>query len=130
MDKQARAKQVGDLLRARRKVLGLSIRAASDLIGIPHTTLQYIEKGENRRFQPQLPDPDNALKIAKAYGLEPGELFRMCGYSFEPPLTDAERALLDAYRKLPQQDQKDLVERTKDRVAEAKPHYRRQSNTD
>lgn len=54
---------LGEMLRARRKGLGLTLDVLSERVGLTPGALSHIESGK------RLPDPKNAIKIAASLGL-------------------------------------------------------------
>lgn len=78
----------------KRKSLKLSLRAASDLIGISHSYLSTLEKGiDPRTGSPVSPTPETLMLISKAYKIEYEELMKLAGYLRE--YTNINEELLD-----------------------------------
>lgn len=65
----------------KRRFLKLSLRVASDLIGISHSYLSTLEKGTDPRTgSPVSPTPETLMLISKAYNIEYEELMKLAGY--------------------------------------------------
>ncbi len=59
---------IGNNLRQARQEAGLTQREAARKIGVSTLTIIHWEQGKHS------PMPENAMKIAKTYGLDPGKL--------------------------------------------------------
>jgi transcriptional regulator with XRE-family HTH domain len=60
-----------ELVRARRKELGLTLEEVAEIVGVTSGALSHIEGGR------RLPDPRNAMAIARALQLDPDELLTL-----------------------------------------------------
>jgi DNA-binding XRE family transcriptional regulator len=56
---------LAEMIRTRRKERGLTLETLSELVGLTPGALSHIESGR------RLPDPNNAIAIGKALGLDP-----------------------------------------------------------
>lgn len=75
-----------DLLTSKRKDLKLSLRSASELIGISHSYLSTLEKGiDPRTNTPVKPTPETLQLISSAYGVPYEHLMKLTGYLSESP---------------------------------------------
>ena len=66
---------IGDLIKEKRKSIGLSQKALGDAVGISDTAVQRIESGAHKT-----PRWDTLCKIAKALGFHPFEILLYAGY--------------------------------------------------
>lgn len=74
----------GEMLLKERTKRGLSLRAASAIIGISHTYLSELESGHDPRSgQKPLPSSDVMYKICKAYEIDASETSALMGYKDE-----------------------------------------------
>lgn len=72
---------LGNLLINKRKQLKLSLRDASDLIGISHSYLSMLEKGVDPRTNSIIkPTPETLKLISDAYNLNYNDLMNLIGY--------------------------------------------------
>lgn len=96
----------------------MSLREASEMIGISHTYLDTIEKGFDKRSGKQInPSPDTLRLISNAYRYSYVKLLKLAGYiddvddseeeSFESFINDPE--LRRWYKELPKSDEEDLA---------------------
>ena len=70
------------LLTEERAKRNLSLRAAAERIGISHSYLAALEKGQDSRGLPAVkPTPDTLRLISRAYGLDYNRLLELCGYA-------------------------------------------------
>ena len=70
-----------DTIKSRREALNLSVRKASEKIGISHTYLAALEKGVDTRGLPSVkPTPDTLRLISDAYSLSYELLMELCDY--------------------------------------------------
>lgn len=60
-----------ELVRARRKELGLTLEEVAEIVGVTPGALSHVESGR------RLPDPRNAMAIARALQLDPDELLTL-----------------------------------------------------
>lgn len=89
-----------NLLINKRKKLKLSLRDAAKLIGISHTYLSMLEKGNDPRTGfPINPTPETLNLISKAYNLSYEKLMIISGYIKQPKTNDND---------LNQADEKDI----------------------
>lgn len=80
-----------DFLTNKRKEMRLSLRSAGELIGISHSYLSTLEKGQDlRNNTPVKPTPETLQLISKAYGVSYKFLMRLSGYltRSEPYITE------------------------------------------
>lgn len=99
-----------DFLINKRKELKLSLRNASELIGISHSYLSTLEKGiDPRNNTPVKPTPETLQLISTAYNVSYSELMRLAGY------LDQTAAPSEAEKKptsvLTEKDEKDIEKR-------------------
>ncbi len=74
----------GEMLLSERTKRGLSLRAASAIIGISHTYLSELESGHDPRTgQKPLPSSDVIYKICKAYEIDSSVSSLFLGYKDE-----------------------------------------------
>lgn len=74
-------KELGDYLKELRNNKSMSIRQASEGIGISHTYLDSLEKGyDPRTMKERKPTPDVLRKISKYYDVQYMDLFVAAGY--------------------------------------------------
>ena len=74
----------GEMLLKERNKRGLSLRAASAIIGISHTYLAELENGQDPRTgQKPLPSSDVMYKICKAYDIDEAVASSLLGYEDE-----------------------------------------------
>ncbi len=74
----------GEMLLTERSKRGLSLRAASAIIGISHTYLSELESGHDPRTgQKPLPSSDVIYKICKAYEIDTEISSSLLGYKDE-----------------------------------------------
>ena len=72
---------LGKILKDKRKELKLSLRKASELIGISNTYLGNLEKGfDPRTNAPNKPTPETLKLISEAYKIDYNELMIASGY--------------------------------------------------
>ncbi|WP_168198310.1 helix-turn-helix domain-containing protein [Crassaminicella thermophila] len=75
-------KKLGHLLQTKRKELNLSIRKASELIGISHTYLSNLEKANDPRSgAPVKPTLETLKLISNAYKIDLNVLMDISGYA-------------------------------------------------
>ncbi len=67
-------KKLGEFLKEKREVMGLSLRDASKLSGVSHTHIRDIEDGRS------IPSFEMVMKFLKAYIVDIGEFLRETGY--------------------------------------------------
>lgn len=92
-------------MRRLREERGLSQRAAAKMAGKTHSRLRELEAGVDAHTgRAVTPTSEVIRKLARAYGVPPDPLLRMCGYGPEPGLPADEQRLLAAYRALPEPD--------------------------
>lgn len=92
-------------LTSERTKRNLSYRKAADLIGISHTYLVALEKGEDTRGLPaNKPTPETLKLISLAYGTDYNRLLEMCGYTsiddYMPPSNPDIRLIARAGKNL------------------------------
>ena len=102
-----------NIIKEKRLAMKLSLRNASQLIGISHTYLNNLEKGvDHRTGIKNKPTPETLQLIATAYDLDYNYLLQSCGYieetSLELPVHLQE--LLATCRKLPKSDVKYMTQ--------------------
>jgi len=72
---------LGKILKDKRKELKLSLRKASELIGISNTYLGNLERGfDPRTNAPNKPTPETLKLISEAYNIDYNELMIASGY--------------------------------------------------
>lgn len=96
-----RSKPLTALLRDQRKLMGMTLEAVADEVGLTAGALSHIESGR------RLPDPKNALRIAAALGLSDEEVLDALDRAH------AERRRTSAYQ---QQGQHDAIARPRQTV--------------
>lgn len=73
--------ELSKLLISKRKELKLSLRKASDLIGISHTYLKVLEDGVDPRNKSAVkPTPETLKLISKSYNIDYNHLMSIVGY--------------------------------------------------
>ncbi|MBE6891545.1 MAG: helix-turn-helix transcriptional regulator [Ruminococcaceae bacterium] len=92
----------GEMLLKERTKRGLSLRAASAIIGISHTYLSELESGHDPRSgQKPLPSSDVMYKICKAYEIDETETSALMGYQDEDSMF---LYMAERFRKLKKED--------------------------
>jgi transcriptional regulator with XRE-family HTH domain len=90
-----KAKKLGQYLKAQREVRGLGSRELARLAGIDDSAIVRIEQGLIAA-----PHPEKLAKIARALGIELGEVYRHADYPL-PDLPSLKPYLRAKYRDLP-----------------------------
>lgn len=98
------AEQLGEILRQRRRALGLSTRQIAERSGVGQPTIVRLERG---RFAS--PAPDKLAKIARALRLELADLYAHAGYIVPEQLPSIEHYLASKYKHLPDTARKQLI---------------------
>lgn len=76
-------KKLGKILKEKREELHLSLRKASELIGVSHTYLSNLEKAIDPRSNvPVRPTIDTLKLISSAYKMDVNKLVELAGYDF------------------------------------------------
>lgn len=91
----AHAEDLGEKLREWRTAKGLSLRDAASELGVAYSILQKLETGGRAKT----PDTDFLQRVALAYGVPTGEVFRAAGYSLRE-IEDVRDAIDHAFREL------------------------------
>lgn len=90
------AQRFGAYLRARRELLGLSIRGVAERIDVEPSTVMRLEQGKY-----QAPAPDKLRRLALALELPPSDLFAMAEYVMPNELPSPALYLRAKYPDLP-----------------------------
>ena len=72
---KAQSKALGRLIARERAKAKLTQRALAEMAGVTHPTILRLERGEFGR-----PDPEKLQRIARALGVDVGDLFALAGY--------------------------------------------------
>src|SRR5438445_8722958 len=108
---QEQARELGQRLRERRELLGLSTRELADRAETTHTTVVRFEQGAY-----DAPAPDKLSRIAEALGLSLADVFALADYSVPTDLPSFRPYLRTKYRGLPTPAVEEL-ERSFNRIA-------------
>lgn len=79
--------KLGKAIKRHRKAAGLSLYALGQEIGMPHSTILRLERGEFG-----MPDPEKLARIAEALGIEAEELYALGPYPDLPEMAPYLRA--------------------------------------
>lgn len=90
-------KRLGEIVNSARNERGLTVRALGQQIGIHHSSITRLERGEFSR-----PTPDFLKRIARALGLELSDLYHLAGHTLPEDLPDFEVYLRTRHRQLPE----------------------------
>lgn len=98
------AEQLGEILRQRRRDLGLSTRQIAERSGVLQPTIVRLERG---RFAS--PAPDKLAHIARALQLELADIYTHAGYIVPDQLPSIEHYLKVKYAHLPDAARNELI---------------------
>lgn len=93
------AKNLGKVLRARREMLGLSLRQMGKLAKMPDVTVLRFEQGVFAA-----PAPDKLARLAAALGLTLADVYALADYAVPNDLPSFTPYLRTKYRDLPNED--------------------------
>jgi transcriptional regulator with XRE-family HTH domain len=99
-----RAKQLGDLLRTKRRQLGLSTRALSDLADVPDSTIVRIENGMFAA-----PAPDKLARIADALDIPLADVYAIAEYAAPKQLPTLQPYLRAKYGHMTDREVKNVT---------------------
>jgi transcriptional regulator with XRE-family HTH domain len=94
---EKQAKALGELLRSRRKELGMSTHELGRLVGTRNSTIMRLEQGAFAA-----PRPDKLARIAEALGMSLADVYARAGYLVPDELPTFHAYLPLRYRDLPQ----------------------------
>lgn len=102
--------ELQEMLIQKREELNLSLREASNLIGISHSYLSTLEKGiDPRTGAPIKPTPETLKLISEAYNIDYYILMKAAGYLEELDKTDIQNPEKMAQNKLTEKDKRDIA---------------------
>lgn len=116
-------KKINEIIKNKREELNLSIRKAAEKIGISHSYLTMIEKGNDPRTKKEIKiTPETIKLISKAYKIDYDELMEAAGYieknsNEKFKITEDEKKIIETYRSLNKQG-KEIIKQQLDLVKE------------